>query len=87
MRSVIDPTGTGTPSAAPARRPPSAGSTFPIAVAAPDEAGMVEAWTRVISPDSMPNASCSTAAIGAREFVVQEPLENTSLAVDLTRRR
>ena len=29
-------------------------------------------------PDSMPKASWSTLAMGARQFVLHEPLENTS---------
>src|SRR4051794_7322173 len=31
-----------------------------------------------MSPDSMPKASCSTFTIGARQFVVHEPLEKRS---------
>src|SRR3954453_1205364 len=41
VRSVIEPTGTGTRSAAPVRRPSSSGMTLPIAFAAPDDVGVV----------------------------------------------
>ena len=33
------------------------------------------AWIVVINPRSMPNASCSTLASGARQFVVHEAFE------------
>ena len=33
------------------------------------------AWIVVMSPDSMPNVSCSTLAIGPRQLVVHEALE------------
>ena len=42
MRSVTEPTGTGTRSAAPVRRPSSSGMTRPMARAAPEEVGMME---------------------------------------------
>ena len=38
----MDPTGTGTRRAAPVRRPSNSGSTFPMAAAAPEEAGIVD---------------------------------------------
>ena len=38
----------------------------------------VYAWIVVISPRSIPIASCSTLATGARQFVVHDALEMTS---------
>ena len=80
------------------------GITFPTALAAPVEAGMmfptmlrperrslpeapstvfwvaVAEWTVVMSPSSMPKRLWITFARGARQFVVQDALEITSMA-------
>ncbi len=41
---------------------------------------LVYACTVVMKPCSMPNASCSTLAIGARQFVVHDAFEMTVCA-------
>ena len=47
----------------------------------------VYAWIVVMKPRSIPNASCSTFAIGATQFVVHEAFETMLCAPGRTRRR
>src|SRR5262245_400718 len=100
VRSVSDPTGTGTRTATLRSRPARSGMTSPRSWPAPVDDGtmfwvaararrgswwgestrlwsFVNACTVVIQPDTMPNRLCSTDAMVATQFVVQDALDTT----------